>query len=298
VFEGVLFLVGVALAIAFPFVVMSVVPRLAARRRKQVAEPLPEGRPRLSVPAFASGLLWLFPLPMLMVSRDVLDRLIRSRLLPGPTHLAGALGVIVATALLGLVLGIISLYQIARRPDQLRGRGYALVGIFCCWWAAVVTGVFGLPRAQTSDRVERLCGRNVAGLAAAVRTYVDDHQGKFPASGQWWDSVLPYLAEDVPGGTPTMCAYVFNSALSGRRLDELADPSAVVTVFDGGFRGEQWTLEGERRDLPDTPTHVGGDNYGFADGHHRWLPRRKLGPRGSATVWAKGTDADWVQWEP
>ena len=297
-FEGVLFLVSVALAIAFPFAVMSVVPRLAARRRRQVAEPSPEGRPRLSIPAFASGLLWLFPLPMLMLARDALDWLTRSGLLPGPTHFTAAIGIAIATALLGLVLGIISLYQIARRPGHLRGRGYAVVGIFFCWWAAVVVGVLGLPRAQATDRVERLCGRNAAGLAAAVLAYVDEHEGVFPASGQWWDSIAPYLAEDVPGSTPTMCAYVFNSALSGRKLDDLPDPSATVTVFDGCFRREQWTVEGGRRDLPDAPTHVGGDNYGFADGHHRWLPRRKLGARGSATVWAKGTDADWVQWEP
>ena len=46
--------------------------------------------------------------------------------------------------------------------------------------------------------------------------------------------------------------------------------------------------------LPDRPAHFGGDNYGFADGHVQWVPRKKH-PDGS---WSKEPDADWVIWEP
>ena len=46
--------------------------------------------------------------------------------------------------------------------------------------------------------------------------------------------------------------------------------------------------------LPEEPRHLGGDNYGFADGSVKWLPRTKL-PDGT---WAKEPDADWVIWEP
>ena len=42
------------------------------------------------------------------------------------------------------------------------------------------------------------------------------------------------------------------------------------------------------------PRHLGGDNYGFADGHVQWI-KRKQNPDGS---WAKEPDADWVIWEP
>ena len=85
-FEDIPFLAEIALVSAFPFLVMSIVSRLAARRRKHPVERAPEGKPRLSIPAFASGLLWLFPLPMMMLSRDAVDYLLRAGLLPGPTH--------------------------------------------------------------------------------------------------------------------------------------------------------------------------------------------------------------------
>ena len=44
--------------------------------------------------------------------------------------------------------------------------------------------------------------------------------------------------------------------------------------------------------LPDEPRHYGGDNYGFADGHTVWLPRKKS-PDGT---WAKEPEAE-VRWE-
>jgi len=46
--------------------------------------------------------------------------------------------------------------------------------------------------------------------------------------------------------------------------------------------------------LPDEPRHMGGDNYGFADGTVKWLARKKL-PDGTR---AKAPDADWLIWEP
>jgi prepilin-type processing-associated H-X9-DG protein len=51
--------------------------------------------------------------------------------------------------------------------------------------------------------------------------------------------------------------------------------------------------------LPDEPRHLGGDHYGFADGHVEWLPRKLLGVTwlGNRT-WAKEPDADWVIWQP
>jgi prepilin-type processing-associated H-X9-DG protein len=46
------------------------------------------------------------------------------------------------------------------------------------------------------------------------------------------------------------------------------------------------------RTWAEEPRHLGGDNYGFADGSARWLRRKQL-PDGT---WAKEPEAD-VIWE-
>jgi hypothetical protein len=45
--------------------------------------------------------------------------------------------------------------------------------------------------------------------------------------------------------------------------------------------------------LPDEPRHFGGDNYAFADGAFRWIPRK----RSQDGEWTKEPAADWAIWE-
>lgn len=74
----------------------------------------------------------------------------------------------------------------------------------------------------------------------------------------------------------------------GRRLRRLRRLKTCATRNGGTANG------GILRPPYDGRASFGGDNYGFADGHVQWLPRKK-NPDGT---WAKEPDADWVVWEP
>jgi len=92
------------------------------------------------------------------------------------------------------------------------------------------------------------------------------------------------------------CGYALNMNF-GRYLNSAVEnPDLTLAIFESDAG---WNAVGGPQLLPDEPRHFGGDNYGFADGSVRWLPRKKLGTdsRGNP-IWAKEPDADWVIWEP
>ena len=304
---GLLFLPEVVFALGFPVLVIVVVKRIARRRRRSLSAVAgPERRPPLSIPAFASALLWLLPFHAMFGVRWASEKLTWAGVLPGPPSMVVAVVIPVSLTAVGFLLGTFSLYQITRRPGEMRGTVYAHTGILLCWYVGLLLAVGMLPRASAADLPQQLCGENVARLTAALHMYVEDNEGVFPPGENWLDIVLPYLGEGEEGGltgTPGNCRYAYNAALSQRRLADVAGPAELVAVFEAGpwlSSEEPWAnVEGGRQQLPDTPGHRFGDNYGFADGHHQWLPRRSLsaGSRDQGP-WAKGTHADWVRWDP
>jgi hypothetical protein len=78
-------------------------------------------------------------------------------------------------------------------------------------------------------------------------------------------------------------------------LDLLTDPDKTVVVFesDAGMNAA-----GGPELLPGIPRHLGGDMWGFADGHAVWLARKSqgVGPRGDP-IWLKETESP-VRWQP
>jgi len=138
------------------------------------------------------------------------------------------------------------------------------------------------------------CLRNIKDLALGLQVYLVDNDA-FPLAGSWRDELLPYIMDRdryrCPAAPALDCGYAYNAALAGVTYDVLADPSRAIAIFESG---SGWDAAGGPELLPDFPRHLGGDNYGFADGSVKWLPRTKL-PDGT---WAKEPDADWVIWEP
>jgi len=51
--------------------------------------------------------------------------------------------------------------------------------------------------------------------------------------------------------------------------------------------------------LPDTPSHIHGENCAFADGRVQLVARKWLGlDKHGKSIWAKEPAADWVIWRP
>jgi len=144
-------------------------------------------------------------------------------------------------------------------------------------------------------------------LLTAVRMYTGEAGGCFPPASSWDEALVPVLrslrrshnldVESLPP-CPERSAedegsYAFNSALSTLSPRALRAPKHTVVIFESDA-GAGWDAAGGPELLPDEPRHMGGDNYGFADGHVEWLARKKR-PDGT---WAKAPDADSVIWDP
>jgi len=140
------------------------------------------------------------------------------------------------------------------------------------------------------------CLQEVEHLAEAVSMYLADNDGTFPPARTWARSLEPCLrARSLEPWLPShlrlgslRCAnapnvsppYAFNSGVAGKHRGDLQAPQAVVVFFESDAGGN---AVGGPELLPKKPRHMGGDNYGFADGAARWVPRSK---------------AKELQWEP
>ncbi|UCC69576.1 MAG: DUF4190 domain-containing protein [Armatimonadota bacterium] len=192
----------------------------------------------------------------------------------------GILGGFVVTALLGLIFGIIALVQIGRSQGRLRGQGLAIAGtvisglgiLLVPILAAMVFPVFA--RARASAR-KAICLSNVKNISVALQMYMADYDGRLPDADDWCGNLQEYLKNyDVllcPAAKDLDCAYAYSSDLSGADLASFYDPPTTIVIFESDLG---WNASGLPQDLlPPEPRHLGGDNFGFLDGHARWIAR-------------------------
>jgi len=141
------------------------------------------------------------------------------------------------------------------------------------------------------------CLSHVKNIAMALEMYLSDYS-RFPGQDRWCDTLDEYIkTRDVfhcPQAQAT-CGYAYNTTLDGSEA-HMVDPARVVAVFDadGG-----WNAHGGKELLPDFPRHLGGDNYGFPDGHGAWYARKK--PGGGVrwdTKWPREPNDASLQWRP
>jgi hypothetical protein len=121
------------------------------------------------------------------------------------------------------------------------------------------------------------CLSNVKNVSLAVQMYVSDYGDVFPPAARWSDTLLEYVRnEDVyrcPEAEELSCAYAYNAALGMAKDNDLARAAETIVIFESD-RG--WNAAGGRALLPAEPRHEGGDNYGLADGHARWVGREEV----------------------
>ncbi len=188
-----------------------------------------------------------------------------------------------ATALLGLVFGIIALVQIGRSRNQLRGFGAALTGTVLSTAFLLVLPLFAamlLPAlARAKSKAQAInCMNNIRQVCLAGFMYADDHK-TYPATTNWCDAVKPFLPGTGPWRCPAgeaglQCHYAFNAKLAGLEPNEIKVPARTVTFFE--CDGEGWNRAGGSELLPRRARHSNAVIVAFADGHSEAVPMQRL----------------------
>lgn len=179
------------------------------------------------------------------------------------------LGILGVTAVFGLILGIVSLYQIG--GDRGKGYGIAMAGtiisaIFCVFIPLLL--IISIPvfeRARESSRAAE-CLSNIRVVNLSILMYMAENEDRLPPMGGWNDAISPFVRNmdillcpvDESG---VSCSYVYNSAVPDI-LKDIPRPETTVMLFDG-LGG--WNEYGGREKA--VLRHRGAMNVTYLDGH-------------------------------
>ena len=118
------------------------------------------------------------------------------------------------------------------------------------------------------------CLSNLKNITLAAQMWASDHGGRLPNAATWADDFKSYLpdrpdvlkcAGDQSGAR---CSYAMNAALSGKVLEDIANPESVVLFYETAHPGSN--PSGGPEDVVTPARHNGGSNYGFAKGTASW----------------------------
>jgi len=194
----------------------------------------------------------------------------------------GILGLCGITALVGLILGIISLVKINRSGGRLSGQGLAIAGIcvsgLMLFMSIPFMAALTLPAlARARQPAQTIyCITNMKQLALAVRTYAVDHNGQLPPAATWCDAIQTNVGSpkvfQCPSKPGHRCAYAFNAKLDGKKENEINPNTVVLFESDLGWNGS-----GGAEKLAPRHNYMGVVNVAFADGSVMTVPRSRLG---------------------
>lgn len=161
----------------------------------------------------------------------------------------------------------------------------ALLGVFVL--IAVVLILFPFPMRSRHYPRRASCQSSLKLVGLAWQQYAQDYDEKLPTQ-QWGTLLLPYAkygavfncaeTKDVQGTSD----YFFNSRFLGKATAGIPSPKSLVLIGDGLADG---SLGATLYQLPDSwrkdehsPAwrHLDGANYGFADGHVKWLKANRV----------------------
>ena len=141
----------------------------------------------------------------------------------------------------------------------------ALVALF---WPLLVRPYEPVPHRQ--------CLADVKNLAIALNMYLYDYDA-LPNPERWCDRTMEYVkSEEVyrcPQAPDLRCGYALNTGAEGASYADAASGASgagVVAIFESDAG---WNAHGGRKLLPEKPRYMGGDCYGFLDGHAKWFER-------------------------
>lgn len=188
---------------------------------------------------------------------------------------AFVLALVPGTWPIGLVLGIVALRQIRANPARLSGRGLAR-------WAIAIGAMFtllaglALPVVLRARKKERPTGclSNVKQVTLALFMYAEDSDEHLPPARVWCDAAAPYVKNPQillcpDHETREKCSYTFSVAVSSADLGRLPHQDRTWVLWDGAGG---WNVYGGFDSVE--YRHRGGANFGYADGHCRWLSKK------------------------
>lgn len=113
------------------------------------------------------------------------------------------------------------------------------------------------------------CGEQLGALAEAMQSYLDEHEGRYPAADTWVSDLRPYLEDASVLTCPeessgAVTSYGMNAALAGKLMGEVADPEMTVLFYETLHPGD--CPSGGVDDIVDPARHVDGNNFAFVDG--------------------------------
>lgn len=135
--------------------------------------------------------------------------------------------------------------------------------------AAILFPVFAKSRAKA---VQTSCLSNVRQLCTAQLSYAQDWKETLPQSANWCDATEPYVRNrqvySCPSrGTSSGGDYWMSRPVCGVDLNRLKSPAEAGALFEGS--SSRWNGSGGKADV--RAPHNGGANYGFVDGHAKWI---------------------------
>jgi len=192
------------------------------------------------------------------------------------------LGCFGITAIVGMILGIMSLIKINRSQGRLEGKGIAIAGMcvsglmlmFVPIWAALMLPAL----AKAKGRAQTVaCVSNLKQVALYARLYANDNGNKFPNANKWCDELQPLSGSAKMFYCPAAdrsvrsCSYGYNAALSGRSEDDVNPATVMFFEIPGG-----WNVSGGSEQLLAKSRHHGVINVAFADGSVRQVTTHQL----------------------
>lgn len=117
------------------------------------------------------------------------------------------------------------------------------------------------------------CQSNLKCLATHLLMYAQDYGGRLPPATDWRTALAGYVPNEMEFHCPEegpgrSSGYALNAHLSRRLLQEIADPSGVVALFDSDATGHSPADTGQT--IPVPPQH-GKNTFSFLDGRARSL---------------------------
>ncbi len=117
----------------------------------------------------------------------------------------------------------------------------------------------------------KTCPENLKQLHKAILIYADSWDNTLPPADRWTDLIKENVPDDrllhCPsiGGGPAKFGYAMNSALGGKKWQEVKDATRTPLFYDSSDLGPN--AHDDYKSVPSPGRHAGRNNVIFLDGH-------------------------------